>query len=61
MIRGKNDWALLAGMFKNIDRYLADARVVEIDDCSHWVQHDAPDVVNSEIQEMLQAIGQYDE
>lgn len=53
MIRGKQDIALLGGMFKGVDRYLADSQLVEVDKCSHWVQHDASEEVNAELDKFL--------
>jgi hypothetical protein len=55
LIRGQDDAALLGGMFRDLDLYLVEGqyRLVEIENCSHWIQHDAPDVVNRELGEFL--------
>lgn len=49
MVRGKQDIALLGGLFERVDEYLADSRLVELENCSHWVQHDASLELNEEL------------
>jgi pimeloyl-ACP methyl ester carboxylesterase len=56
MVRGKQDIALLAGMFEGYGRYLANGRLVELDACSHWVQHDASPRLNVEIDAFLEEL-----
>jgi pimeloyl-ACP methyl ester carboxylesterase len=53
MVRGKQDIALLGGLFERVDDYLADSRLVELDNCSHWVQHDASSELNEELDAFL--------
>eukprot|EP01046_Picozoa_sp_COSAG06_P019936 COSAG06_NODE_1439_length_9457_cov_9.548942_3_plen_155_part_00 len=58
MVRGKQDIALLGGLFEKVEDYLADSRLVELDDCSHWVQHDASPQLNKEIESFLAELSQ---
>lgn len=58
MVRGKGDAALKAGLFKGYDRFLASATLVELDDCSHWIQADCPREVNDEIENFMEKLGQ---
>ena len=53
MIRGKDDDALTEDVFVGYDRYLSNARVVALDNCSHWIQADCPDDVNAELEKLL--------
>lgn len=53
MVRGKQDIALLGGLFEHVQDYLADSRLVELDNCSHWVQHDASPELNKELDTFL--------
>ena len=53
MVRGKQDIALLGGLFEHVDDYLADSRLVELDKCSHWVQHDASSELNEQLDHFL--------
>ena len=52
------DAALKAGLFKGYDRFLASATLVELDDCSHWIQADCPREVNDEIENFMEKLGQ---
>jgi epoxide hydrolase 4 len=45
---GMSDEVLVPANLDGLERYVGDLRVVKIDDCSHWVQHDAPDVIVKE-------------
>jgi pimeloyl-ACP methyl ester carboxylesterase len=45
---GMSDEVLVPANLDGLERYVADLRVVKIDNCSHWVQHDAPDVIVKE-------------
>lgn len=40
-------------MFEGIDQYLSTSRLVVLDGCSHWVQHDAPAALNRELAAVL--------
>ena len=53
MVRGKQDIALLGGLFERVDDYLANSRLVELENCSHWVQHDASPELNDELDAFL--------
>jgi pimeloyl-ACP methyl ester carboxylesterase len=48
LLWGMNDDALPPENIKGHDAVARDLRVVRIDDCSHWVQHDKPDVMLDE-------------
>jgi pimeloyl-ACP methyl ester carboxylesterase len=45
---GLDDVSLPPTNLDGIDRFVDDLRVVRIPNCSHWVQHDAPDVIVQE-------------
>ena len=45
--------ALLGVLFDGVEDYLADSRLVELDKCSHWVQHDASPALNKELSAFL--------
>ena len=53
MVRGKQDIALLGGMFDDHADYLEAGRLVEVERCSHWVQHDASDELHMEMDAFL--------
>ncbi len=42
IVWGRDDPVLGLDLTDGIDRYVDDVRVVAVDRCSHWVQHDAP-------------------
>jgi pimeloyl-ACP methyl ester carboxylesterase len=43
-----NDEALPPGNLDGLESLVRELRLVKIDDCSHWVQHDKPDVIVAE-------------
>lgn len=53
IIRGMDDSALGDDIFKSLDEYLEDNKLVELENCSHWIQADCPDEVNTEIEVFL--------
>jgi len=53
MIRGKQDLALLRELYDGYEDVLADARLVELDACSHWVMADQPAATNEAIDHFL--------
>ena len=53
MIRGKQDIALLADLFTGYEQLLADAELVELDGCSHWLTVDRPAETNAAIANFL--------
>jgi len=57
LIRAKQDRALTKDLFRGYDRYLSNACLVELDNCSHWIQNDCSDQLNVEIDKLLQRIG----
>ena len=56
IIRGKNDDALTEDVFVGYDRYLSNARLVALEECSHWIQADCPNEVNTELEKFLAKI-----
>lgn len=54
IIRGLDDVALKSDIFRNLDLYLEHFKLVELDNCSHWIQTDCPEDVNREIEAFLQ-------
>uniref|UniRef100_A0A7S2Y4C4 AB hydrolase-1 domain-containing protein n=1 Tax=Entomoneis paludosa TaxID=265537 RepID=A0A7S2Y4C4_9STRA len=56
MIRGKDDGALTEHVFVGYDRYLNNARLVALDNCSHWIQADCPNEVHQELDNFLEQI-----
>jgi len=53
ILRGMDDNALGDDLFRNLDKYLLKNKVVAFNNCSHWIQADCPDEVNSEIESFL--------
>lgn len=53
IIRGLDDVALGDDIFKGLDQYLTDFKLVALENCSHWIQADCPEEVNTEIDEFL--------
>ncbi len=43
VVWGMDDVALLPENLDGLDRVAGDLRIVRLTDCSHWVQHDAPE------------------
>ena len=58
MIRGKQDIALLADLFAGYEQLLADAELVELDGCSHWLTVDRPAETNAAIANFLSKLQQ---
>jgi len=53
VIWGMRDVALLPGNLDGLEEYVPDLTVRRIDDGTHWVIHERPDVVNRHIREFL--------
>ena len=53
VIHGMNDVALTPKILNGLEDYVKDLRIVKIEDASHWVMVDAPDVVNSNIRKFI--------
>ena len=53
IMRGLDDNVLGDDLFKGLDEYLSDVKLVEVENCSHWMQADCPDEVNTEIEGFL--------
>jgi len=49
-----DDVALKSDIFRNLGLYLEHFKLVELDNCSHWIQTDCPEDVNREIEAFLQ-------
>ena len=56
MIRGKDDRALTDVVFKGYDRYLSNAKLIALDDCSHWIQADKSPEVNKCLEKFLEEL-----
>ena len=57
MIRGEQDVALTASVFEGYQSELGpNAQLLSIKACSHWIQHDASDVVNAAISSCLNRV-----
>eukprot|EP00571_Detonula_confervacea_P000835 CAMPEP_0172328318 /NCGR_PEP_ID=MMETSP1058-20130122/60293_1 /TAXON_ID=83371 /ORGANISM="Detonula confervacea, Strain CCMP 353" /LENGTH=368 /DNA_ID=CAMNT_0013045431 /DNA_START=687 /DNA_END=1793 /DNA_ORIENTATION=+ len=56
IIRGMDDSALGDDIFKNLGKYLKNNKLVAFENCSHWIQVDCPNEVNSEIEGFLGGI-----
>ena len=56
MIRGKNDDALTEDIFRGYDRYLSNAKLIALDECSHWVQADKSPEVNESLEKFLEEL-----
>jgi pimeloyl-ACP methyl ester carboxylesterase len=50
---GLNDHALLPGLIDGLEQWVADLRVVRVPDASHWIVHERPELVLSEIKHAL--------
>ena len=53
VIWGEKDTALLTGNLEGLEEYVPDLTVRRIPDGSHWVVHEAPELVNGYIREFL--------
>ena len=56
MIRGKDDGAITGDLFEGYEQYLTNARLLALDNCSHWIQADCPDRVNQELDKLLEQV-----
>jgi len=56
MIRGKDDDALTDVVFRGYERYLSNAKLIALDDCSHWIQADKSDEVNESLEKFLEEL-----
>jgi epoxide hydrolase 4 len=51
---GMDDEALPPGNLEGLERYVENLKIVRLPNCSHWVMHDAPRLVNRELVTFLQ-------
>lgn len=56
VIRGIDDSALGDDIFRGLQSYLKNYKIVALEQCSHWIQADCPDEVNTEIEGFLAEI-----
>ena len=54
VIHGMKDVALTPKILNGLDDYVKDLKIVKIEDASHWVMVDAPDIVNSNIRKFIE-------
>jgi pimeloyl-ACP methyl ester carboxylesterase len=52
---GEKDTALLTGLLDGLDRCIPDLRIVRAPDASHWIVHEKPELVCSEIAGFVKA------
>jgi epoxide hydrolase 4 len=52
---GERDSALLTGCIDGLDRFVPDLRLLRVPDASHWIVHEKPDLVCSEIEKFVSA------
>ena len=50
---GERDTALLTGCLEGLDKCVPDLKVVRAPDASHWIVHEKPDLVCSEIEKFV--------
>jgi len=53
VIHGMKDVALTPKILNGLEDYVKDLKIVKIEDASHWVMVDAPDIVNSSIKKFI--------
>ncbi len=53
VIWGEQDQALLTGNLEGLGEYINDLTIKRIQDGSHWVTHEQPELVNSLIRDFL--------
>ena len=53
VIHGMNDVSLTPKILNGLEDYVKDLKIVKIEDASHWVMVDAPDIVNSNIRKFI--------
>ena len=56
VIRGIDDSALGDDIFRGLEKYLKNYKIVALEQCSHWIQADCPNEVNTEIEGFLAEI-----
>ena len=54
VIWGEKDIALTTDLLNGLENYVSDLQIRRIPDATHWVQHDASDLVNQYIWDFLQ-------
>lgn len=54
VIHGMKDVALTPKILNGLEDYVKDLKIVKIEDASHWVMVDAPDLVNSSIRKFIE-------
>ncbi|MHA2282547.1 MAG: alpha/beta fold hydrolase [Promethearchaeota archaeon] len=54
VIHGMKDVALTPKILNCLEDYVKDLKIVKIEDASHWVMVDAPDIVNSNIRKFIE-------
>jgi pimeloyl-ACP methyl ester carboxylesterase len=54
VIWGMGDRALLPRNLEGLDQYVPDLRVVCIEEATHWVVHEQPDLVNRTIRDFIE-------
>jgi len=54
VIHGMKDVALTPKILNGLEDYVKDLKIVKIEDASHWVMVDAPDIVNSNIRKFIE-------
>jgi pimeloyl-ACP methyl ester carboxylesterase len=50
---GMDDEALPPGNLEGLERYVDDLEIVRVPNCSHWITHDAPGLVNDRLVRFL--------
>jgi epoxide hydrolase 4 len=50
---GINDQALRPGLLDGLEQWVEPLRVQRVDDASHWIVHERPDVVRAAIEAAL--------
>jgi len=53
VIFGMKDIFVLPKVLKGLENFIKDLKIVRIENASHWVMHDDPELVNSSIQSFL--------
>ena len=54
VIHGMKDVALTPKILNGLENYVKDLKIVKIEEASHWVMVDAPDIVNSNIRKFIE-------
>jgi pimeloyl-ACP methyl ester carboxylesterase len=53
VIHGMDDVALTPKILNGLEDYVKELKIVKVEDASHWVMVDAPDIVNSSIKKFI--------